>query len=80
VIESSATWISRVSLIVIELHDKFKPGCVNSFYSATSEMHTLLEGEDSSFGAEEFSSYVIINDEIFWCCNRRPCFDYHPGI
>lgn len=30
----STNWLDRVNTIVIELHDRFKPGCAQAFYSA----------------------------------------------
>lgn len=30
-------WLSRVKVLIIELHDHYKPGCSESFYSAVSE-------------------------------------------
>ena len=35
VFERSAGWIDAVNVIVIELHDRFEPGCSHSFQSAT---------------------------------------------
>ena len=34
--ERDTGWLDRVGVIIIELHDRFKPGCSESFYSATS--------------------------------------------
>lgn len=34
VFESSATWLDRVGMICIELHDRFAPGCRETFESA----------------------------------------------
>jgi FkbM family methyltransferase len=31
VLESSAPWIDRVDAVVVELHDRFKPGCTEAF-------------------------------------------------
>jgi hypothetical protein len=41
--EAADGWIDRVSVIVIELHERFKPGCVESFARATRHMNTMLE-------------------------------------
>lgn len=35
VLEHSASWIERVDTLVVELHERFKPGCTRSFYDAT---------------------------------------------
>jgi FkbM family methyltransferase len=31
--DSCESWLSKVGMIVIELHDRFKPGCSETFYS-----------------------------------------------
>ena len=36
VFEDSASWISSISSIVIELHDRYKPGCSRAFFSAVT--------------------------------------------
>jgi len=43
IFESSAEWIDRVSVVVAELHERFKPGCVQAFDEATHHMRTVLE-------------------------------------
>ena len=35
VFENSATWIDKVNILLIELHDHYKPGCSEAFYEAT---------------------------------------------
>ena len=30
-------WLDKVGILIIELHDKFKPGCSDAFYSAVSQ-------------------------------------------
>jgi FkbM family methyltransferase len=37
VLSSSDSWISRVSAISVELHDRFKPGCSRAFFNAVSD-------------------------------------------
>ena len=37
VFENQPDWLSKVSVIAIELHDRFKPGCSRSFYRAVEE-------------------------------------------
>ncbi|HVW84830.1 MAG TPA: FkbM family methyltransferase [Bryobacteraceae bacterium] len=37
VFENCQSWIDRVDMIVVELHDRFRAGCSRSFYNATSE-------------------------------------------
>lgn len=34
VFESSAAWIEKIDAIVIELHDRYKPGCNRAFFTA----------------------------------------------
>jgi len=55
VLSSSDSWISRVSAISVELHDRFKPGCTRAFFNAVSdfpiEMHRgekILVARDES--------------------------------
>jgi FkbM family methyltransferase len=43
VFESASPWIDRVSVVIVELHERFKPGCLQSFYEATSRMQTIGE-------------------------------------
>jgi len=35
VFETSERWIDRVGVLIVELHDRFRPGCSRSFYAAT---------------------------------------------
>jgi FkbM family methyltransferase len=37
IFENAPTWIGRVSVICIELHDRFRPGCVEAFQAATAK-------------------------------------------
>jgi FkbM family methyltransferase len=39
VFSSSQDWIDKVGILIVELHDKFKPGCSESFYSAVSKFN-----------------------------------------
>lgn len=43
VFESSDPWINRVSTIIIELHERFKPGCEEAFFAGSYGMDTILE-------------------------------------
>jgi len=36
VFADSKNWLSKVRVLIVELHDRFKPGCSQSFYSAIS--------------------------------------------
>lgn len=42
IFESAAGWIDKVGMIVIELHDRFKPGCSRSVILATKDFHSEL--------------------------------------
>jgi FkbM family methyltransferase len=47
VFEAADTWIDKVDLIVVELHDRFKRGCSRAFYNATVAFtHELHRGEN----------------------------------
>jgi FkbM family methyltransferase len=35
VFESSSTWIAKVQIIMVELHDRYWPGCEKAFHEAT---------------------------------------------
>jgi FkbM family methyltransferase len=37
VFEGAPPWLSKVGMIAVELHDRFKVGCSRSFYDATSD-------------------------------------------
>jgi hypothetical protein len=39
VFSSSQGWLDKVGILIVELHDKFKPGCSQSFYSAVSQFN-----------------------------------------
>lgn len=41
----SCNWISRVRIIVIELHDRIKPGCRRAVEAATRDFHCEEHGE-----------------------------------
>jgi len=46
VFETAERWIDRVGTIVIELHDRFKPGCSRVVYCATKDFpYELRRGE-----------------------------------
>lgn len=50
VFESSTVWINRVGSILIELHDRFKPGCGKAVFSATRDFRQECDfGELSVF-------------------------------
>ncbi|WP_152682759.1 FkbM family methyltransferase [Caenimonas sp. SL110] len=43
VFEASQGWIDRVSVVIVELHDRFKPGCAAAFAQATRAMVPVAE-------------------------------------
>jgi FkbM family methyltransferase len=46
VFEKSSAWIGKVGVIMIELHDRFRPGCSRAFYLATDGFdHEQHRGE-----------------------------------
>lgn len=47
VFENVPEWLSQVGVIVIELHDRIKPGCTRSFYRAVGDFpFEALSGEN----------------------------------
>jgi FkbM family methyltransferase len=41
VLSHSREWIDKISVLIIELHDRFKPGCSEALYAAISGRHFL---------------------------------------
>jgi FkbM family methyltransferase len=41
--ENADQWLDRVKIIAIELHDRFKPGCAQAFYSALAPRKFVQE-------------------------------------
>ncbi|MEN8221096.1 MAG: FkbM family methyltransferase [Pseudomonadota bacterium] len=41
------TWIGNIGVIVIELHDRFKPGCSEAFYNATKQFEFEVRKEQN---------------------------------
>lgn len=47
VLESADPWIDKIGVLIIELHERIKPGCKKSFYSATKGFDTeWIKGEN----------------------------------
>jgi FkbM family methyltransferase len=46
VFRGSSSWIDRVDSLIVELHERMKPGCNQSFYSATSNFNMEWTQED----------------------------------
>lgn len=49
VFESSDLWIDRIGMIVIELHDRFKPGCTESVKRAAASFESTWEHGENTF-------------------------------
>ena len=49
VFQSSSPWIDRVSEVVLELHDRHRPGCDEAFSRATEALFTdrVEQGENT---------------------------------
>ena len=39
----SGAWLNRVEYIVVELHDRYRPGCAKAFYSALATRDFIQE-------------------------------------
>ena len=37
VFENATPWIDKVGILIVELHERLKPGCSRSFYNATND-------------------------------------------
>ncbi len=47
VFSNTASWIDKVDSVVIELHDRIRPGCLDSFYNGAKGFdHEWLQGEN----------------------------------
>ncbi len=57
VFEDPSLWINRIGVIIIELHDRFRPGCSETFYNAVKDFDYEFEREESIFCARK--DYVI---------------------
>jgi FkbM family methyltransferase len=51
IFENSSEWIGKVKAIMIELHDRHKPGCSEAFYSAIKDFPVRMEKELTVFVA-----------------------------
>ena len=49
VFETAQTWIHKVGMIVIELHDRFKPGCSDTVRRATTSFESTWEHGENTF-------------------------------
>ena len=46
VFENASSWISRVGVVEVEMHDRLKPGCSQAVYGATKGFdHEFRKGE-----------------------------------
>jgi FkbM family methyltransferase len=54
--QNASSWIDRVGSIMIELHDRMKPGCTDAFTSATNDFPIEhLKGENVFRSRREFA-------------------------
>ena len=51
IFEKNAEWLPKVKMLVVELHDRFKPGCSDAVFSATGQYHFKFyqQGENHVF-------------------------------
>jgi FkbM family methyltransferase len=75
VFETSAKWISKVGVIMAELHDQIKEGCSRAFAEATKDLikhpskgETVIRLHKIAYSAD---SLVHINREV--AARRAPC-------
>lgn len=83
VFADSASWIERVGVVAIELHDRLKIGCSRSVYLATKDFHwELRRGETVFLGREsrgvkdalqETASIALPNGLCHQVRGKRPC-------
>lgn len=60
VFESCSTWIQKVGVIVVELHDRFKPGCSRCFHQATVDFEFECErGEITVVARKDFVASAL---------------------
>src|SRR4029453_16016552 len=58
VFETSASWIGKVGIIVVELHDRSKAGCSRSVYAAVKGFELeWCKGETTFFVREEYAPH-----------------------
>jgi FkbM family methyltransferase len=57
VFETSFTWINKVGVIIVELHDRFKIGCSRSVYEAVKEFNSEFRKGETVFLAKK--EYVL---------------------
>jgi FkbM family methyltransferase len=67
VFENSSTWIDRIGVIVIELHDRYKKGCSQAVWRAATEFCYRLQRGDTAIllrkeSEEDYSSSKIITE------------------
>jgi FkbM family methyltransferase len=67
VFENSSTWIDRIGVIVIELHDRYKKGCSHAVWMAASEFCYRLQSGDTTIllrkeSEEDYSSIKTITE------------------
>jgi FkbM family methyltransferase len=52
VFEHAATWIANADAVMVELHDRFRPGCRDAFIAATETFDEHFESGENSFAVQ----------------------------
>jgi len=60
--DGGEAWIDRVGMIMVELHDHFRPGC-------TAAMHRLIDGR--GFSVDQRGEYFILTKQPASSADRR---------
>lgn len=53
IFEDASNWIDRVGLLIVELHERFKPGCEDAFQSATADFTLRWVNGENIFAGRE---------------------------
>lgn len=53
VFENADSWIDNVDVCIVELHDRFKPGCRESFYQATQDFENEWKRGENIYKARK---------------------------
>ncbi len=55
VLDASTKWMGSVALLIVELHDRYRNGCRESFYRATAGFNSRFQHHADVFLAERWS-------------------------
>ena len=53
VFSDASAWIDKIGMIIIELHENWKPGCCRSFYNATNRFQVEWQQGENYFVTQE---------------------------